>query len=668
MQAIIAAVVGLSIFHLVLGAVSVCLGVVSSIQAEVWLAHSVSPIWSGGFFILTGILGFACAKKKSAYLILCFTAFSVVSLVTAVVSIQLLRLGLINHTNDGNTFQKEKKDFLIIVALATAGTECLICIISSFVSCRVARAAKKELFKKREGTFSVQDICVNEDQFMSNADMGELNPAMEGNGILERECQPSECGNMWTTYFGQVTPTMIDVQGKDSHPSHLKIDTPHTLSDVRLQPPSGLPDKPGDRIVSEELRNHGGSIRGNENTMNTSLCGDEKEASNSVSKYRHDMGSIGMENDNTRTALANSVEASAESLEDVLFSLSEDKSIVSPSPSPDIVINGADGKTQIKVSFTEMSLQSGYIAQSRRQRSFQTNFHKRKHEVKDEKRKPTSLKDINKIKDENHCAVNDNHISGERKKRKLPVVSTPNGESALASSEASSTTAKKRSSAEVNIAEDQSTEHMTSNFAQINQPKTYKNADSKRQTIPASDLSVSKRNSRYIFTQVQDEGEYPKPKSNINRLSGSKSSHGAKERRSTQSTETKVASRHMGMISIPNPSIKKHRRHSLHTALDPIVENPADMNEPSMPSIRSSPNLTEAITDISVNVPPTAWSDIPDVNKEQNVSPGDAKNRLIDRPGRSPRVFSQEFSCVVHEPPYVEDNGAHSQNYVTSWH
>ena len=39
----------LSVFHLVLGLISVCVGVTSSIRAEVWLAHSVSPIWSGGF-------------------------------------------------------------------------------------------------------------------------------------------------------------------------------------------------------------------------------------------------------------------------------------------------------------------------------------------------------------------------------------------------------------------------------------------------------------------------------------------------------------------------------------------------------------------------------------------------------------------------------------------
>lgn len=88
---------------------------------------------------------------------MCFTAFSIVSLVTAIVSIQLLRLGLVNQTTDGLTFQKEHKDVLIVVALSAAGVECLICVISAFVSCRLAKAAKKELQRRKpEVTFHVQ--------------------------------------------------------------------------------------------------------------------------------------------------------------------------------------------------------------------------------------------------------------------------------------------------------------------------------------------------------------------------------------------------------------------------------------------------------------------------------------------------------------------------------
>jgi hypothetical protein len=87
---------------------------------------------------------------------MCFTAFSIVSLVTAIVSIQLLRLGLVNHTTDGHTYQKDSKDILILIALGAAGTEILFCLISAFVSCRLAHAAKKELQQKKKGAFYVQ--------------------------------------------------------------------------------------------------------------------------------------------------------------------------------------------------------------------------------------------------------------------------------------------------------------------------------------------------------------------------------------------------------------------------------------------------------------------------------------------------------------------------------
>ena len=87
---------------------------------------------------------------------MCFAAFSVVSLVTAVVSLQLLRLGLVYQTTDGQTFHRETKDVLVLIALGLTATECAFCIASSVLSCRLARAAKQELQRKREGTFHVQ--------------------------------------------------------------------------------------------------------------------------------------------------------------------------------------------------------------------------------------------------------------------------------------------------------------------------------------------------------------------------------------------------------------------------------------------------------------------------------------------------------------------------------
>jgi len=89
---------------------------------------------------------------------MCFMAFSMVSLVTAIVSIQLLRLGLVNQTTDGSVYEKEHKDSLILIALSCAGVECLFCVASSFVSCRLAKAAKAQLAEKTVGTFYIQVV------------------------------------------------------------------------------------------------------------------------------------------------------------------------------------------------------------------------------------------------------------------------------------------------------------------------------------------------------------------------------------------------------------------------------------------------------------------------------------------------------------------------------
>ncbi|XP_060552914.1 transmembrane protein 196-like isoform X2 [Ruditapes philippinarum] len=158
LHVVVTSVCVISGFHGVLGVISVIVGIISSIKAEVWLAHSVSPIWSGSFFIITGILGIFCARRKTSYVIMCFTAFSVVSMVVSVVSIQLLRLGLVNHTTDGHTFQKQNKDTLIIIALAVAGSEILVCLLSTLLSCRMAKVAKEELCKRREGMFHVKVV------------------------------------------------------------------------------------------------------------------------------------------------------------------------------------------------------------------------------------------------------------------------------------------------------------------------------------------------------------------------------------------------------------------------------------------------------------------------------------------------------------------------------
>ena len=86
----------------------------------------------------------------------CFAAFCVICIVTAVVSIQLLRLGLVNQTTDGQTFAKQDKDILVIISIGISSAECLLDLICLLAAWRFGTAVKNDVFKKREGTFHVQ--------------------------------------------------------------------------------------------------------------------------------------------------------------------------------------------------------------------------------------------------------------------------------------------------------------------------------------------------------------------------------------------------------------------------------------------------------------------------------------------------------------------------------
>ena len=73
---------------------------------------------------------------------------------------QLLRLGLVNYTTIGKTFQKENKDSHIIAAMFVGGCEGLLCIMSTLSSLKLGYDAKHDRFKskKKDGAFFVQIV------------------------------------------------------------------------------------------------------------------------------------------------------------------------------------------------------------------------------------------------------------------------------------------------------------------------------------------------------------------------------------------------------------------------------------------------------------------------------------------------------------------------------
>ena len=67
---------------------------------------------------------------------------------------QLLRMGLVNYTTLGKTFQKENKDFYIIVALIVDCGEFLICVLSLITSLKLNYDFKHNRFKNNRQSFT----------------------------------------------------------------------------------------------------------------------------------------------------------------------------------------------------------------------------------------------------------------------------------------------------------------------------------------------------------------------------------------------------------------------------------------------------------------------------------------------------------------------------------
>ncbi|CAF0764546.1 unnamed protein product [Adineta steineri] len=159
----------ISSLHLLLALISIIVGIISQSRSPVWMAHSVSPIWAGIFFAFCGGTGIVCARQKSLYVILCYVALSIVTLIVDYVNIQLLRLGLVNITTDGEAYLKDRKDILVLIAVLVSSLECLICLLSLSVGIRLSYDAANRKFRKKEGAFFVQVLSEKEIVVVSKA-------------------------------------------------------------------------------------------------------------------------------------------------------------------------------------------------------------------------------------------------------------------------------------------------------------------------------------------------------------------------------------------------------------------------------------------------------------------------------------------------------------------
>ncbi|XP_053568970.1 transmembrane protein 196 isoform X2 [Bombina bombina] len=135
---IIGSLMVLSVLEIGLGLSSVAVGVVSFLRVR-----TVQKPQLGDFspFLICGICGIFCAKKKSGLIMILFSACCICGLIGGILNIQFLR----DVTKKSSS---QRPLHLVSMSLACIGISG--CTISSWLTCRLASYEQRRMFLERE--------------------------------------------------------------------------------------------------------------------------------------------------------------------------------------------------------------------------------------------------------------------------------------------------------------------------------------------------------------------------------------------------------------------------------------------------------------------------------------------------------------------------------------
>ncbi|KAM5156779.1 transmembrane protein 196 [Mantella aurantiaca] len=139
---IIGSLLVLSVLEIGLGLSSVAVGAVTFIRVRSrtepppQLGDS-SPVWSGACFLICGVCGIFCAKKKSGLIMILFSACCICGLIGGILNIQFLRA-------------LSKRSSLHLASLSLACIGISGCTISTWLTCRLASYEQRRMFLERE--------------------------------------------------------------------------------------------------------------------------------------------------------------------------------------------------------------------------------------------------------------------------------------------------------------------------------------------------------------------------------------------------------------------------------------------------------------------------------------------------------------------------------------
>ncbi|XP_012979407.1 transmembrane protein 196 isoform X2 [Mesocricetus auratus] len=141
---IIGSLLVLSVLEIGLGVSSVAVGAVSfslALREHTPQLGDSSPVWSGVCFLLCGICGILCAKKKSGLVMILFSACCICGLIGGILNFQFLRA------------VTKRTSSVYPLHLASMSLACIGiggCTLSSWLTCRLASYEQRRMFSERE--------------------------------------------------------------------------------------------------------------------------------------------------------------------------------------------------------------------------------------------------------------------------------------------------------------------------------------------------------------------------------------------------------------------------------------------------------------------------------------------------------------------------------------
>ncbi|CAL8296381.1 unnamed protein product [Lota lota] len=130
--------VGLGVASIVLGAVGI-----SWIRGDHKPQQGdASPVWSGLCFLVCGVCGMLCARKRTGLIMIVFSACCICGLIGGILNFQFVR-----------ALSKRPDTAMHSVHLAAMTLACLgisSCTLSAWLTCRLASSEQQRMFLERE--------------------------------------------------------------------------------------------------------------------------------------------------------------------------------------------------------------------------------------------------------------------------------------------------------------------------------------------------------------------------------------------------------------------------------------------------------------------------------------------------------------------------------------